>query len=425
MAVTAQDKPAQQAAWCLASFSGHLAGPGILAALPPHSLIHLDLNLLDRYSSSAEAAALSDMLRRLSSLQQLCLGRPYGEASIASGAGNCLAGIVHLSRLTLLKLHGTWPDIRQPLQQLLAQPLPLQQLDLNLADGSQLPVNLAALTQLQELSTSCKLPSGVQFPRSLRLPHCQDGDSLATAVMPLRQLTYLSLSVRFQQCQPLLQLARLPALQHLGLTYHDTADAAATATAWPQLPQLRNLLIINCSDPPTQQHIAELLPALAAASSITNLAWDDHWEDEAAVAMCPSLVRMIKLEELVLSTAMVPGDALALTALTKLTSLILHCGNGGVDNFVATALACSLKQLRHLDLSYCSMDSMVCLAAIAHLTQLTVLRLWGNSGLTKRGLMALTGLSDLQELSVTNNEEVTDEVVEEFWAAVKQQRQQH
>jgi hypothetical protein len=370
------------------------------------------------------------MLGRLSSLQQLCLRRPYSEDSNASAAGNCLAGIVQLSRLTLLRLHGTWPDLQQPLQQLLAQPLPLQQLDLNLAHGRQppaVPVNLAALTQLQELTTCCELPSGVQLPRSLRSlsqPLCQDGNNLTTAVLPLHQLTYLSLSIEYQQCQPLLQLARLPALHHLQLAYYNPADAAATAAAWPQLPQLRGLLLMNCSDLPMQEHMPALLPALAAARSITNLGWDEHWQqDEAAVAVCPSLARMTNLEVLVFSSALVPGDALALTALTNLRTLILNCDSGGVDDFVATSLACSLKQLRHLDLSYCKMHSMVCLAAIGHLTQLSVLRLLGNSGLTKRGLMALTGLSLLQELDVTNDEEVTDEVLEDFWAAVKQQQQ--
>jgi hypothetical protein len=114
---------------------------------------------------------------------------------------------------------------------------------------------------------------------------------------------------------------------------------------------------------------------------------------------------------------------LALTALTGLTELILECETGGVSDLAASALACSLKQLRHLDVSRCDMSSMVCLAAVGHLTQLTTLRLPG-SGLTQQGLMLLTRLSQLQELTVHGNEEVTDELVEQFWAAVRQQQQQ-
>jgi hypothetical protein len=37
-------------------------------------------------------------------------------------------GPSQLKQLTSLKLHGKWSDSEQPLQQLLAQPLPLRQL---------------------------------------------------------------------------------------------------------------------------------------------------------------------------------------------------------------------------------------------------------------------------------------------------------
>jgi hypothetical protein len=117
---------------------------------------------------------------------------------------------------------------------------------------------------------------------------------------------------------------------------------------------------------------------------------------------------------------LLPGDARALTALTGLTRLVLRGLGSGVGDVAATALACSLRQLRHLDLHSCDLGGMVCLAAIGQLTQLTALHLFGNEGVTREGLMLLTGLKRLQQLGVCRNEEVTDAAVEEFWAAVRQ-----
>jgi hypothetical protein len=100
-----------------------------------------------------------------------------------------------------------------------------------------------------------------------------------------------------------------------------------------------------------------------------------------------------------------------------------------VNDLVATALSCSLKQLRYLDLSSCNMSSMVCLAAIAHLTQLTTLRLPGSCRWTQQGLMLLTRLSRLQDfnfpLGVFSRSGVTFEMMQQFRAAVGTVRQQY
>jgi hypothetical protein len=80
-----------------------------------------------------------------------------------------------------------------------------------------------------------------------------------------------------------------------------------------------------------------------------------------------------------------------------------------------------------LDLSNNELGSMVCLAAVARLTQLTELVLYddvGVNGLTLRGLMMLTRLSRLQKLGVGQNDEVTAQVFGRFWAAVRGQQQQ-
>jgi hypothetical protein len=65
-----------------------------------------------------------------------------------------------------------------------------------------------------------------------------------------------------------------------------------------------------------------------------------------------------------------------------------------------------MKQLRHLDLQHCQLNnngtysgtSMVCLAAIRQLKQLTELRFQGNGVVNKARVELLTVLSELQEL---------------------------
>jgi hypothetical protein len=122
----------------------------------------------------------------------------------------------------------------------------------------------------------------------------------------------------------------------------------------------------------------------------------------------------------------VPGDALALTALTGLTCLTLrhiHMQDG-VDTAAVCALAGSLKQLRCLELSICGFDfSSELLSALRQLMQLTELRLSSNSTLTQQALMQLTGLTKLKKLCVEGCQGVTGEVVCAFWAAMRQQQQ--
>lgn len=118
-----------------------------------------------------------------------------------------------------------------------------------------------------------------------------------------------------------------------------------------------------------------------------------------------------------------PGDALALKALTGLTKLQLNEGQDGVGTAAATAIAGNLRQLRHLELCNCEIDqsSKEFLAALAQLTQLTELQLQENHGmLTPRRLMQLTGLRRLRKLRVENTNGVTRDAWAAFWAAVRQ-----
>jgi hypothetical protein len=75
-----------------------------------------------------------------------------------------------------------------------------------------------------------------------------DAVSLApvTRLQP-KQLRYFEVQVDFIQQQLLLQLTQLPALQHLKLVYNCQGRAgeaaAADASSWALLPQLRDLVI--------------------------------------------------------------------------------------------------------------------------------------------------------------------------------------
>jgi hypothetical protein len=121
-------------------------------------------------------------------------------------------------------------------------------------------------------------------------------------------------------------------------------------------------------------------------------------------------------------------DALALTALTNLTRLVLHDDTDGVTNVTASALACSLKQLRVLDLSSKKpgnsgrLGSMACLAPMGHLSHLTNLQLAGVKGLTRQGFMLLLAAPRLRSVGVMHNAEVTQEWAEAQLTAASQRR---
>jgi hypothetical protein len=172
------------------------------------------------------------------------------------------------------------------LQQLLAQPLPLKSLQLPVFDDFQLPVlNMALLTNLTELRTEGgELAEATVLPAQLkRLQCCAGTHSMAPLTqLELKQLQHLSVRVNYEQLchkpQLLLQLAQLPALTHIALQYDvycEVDPAAATARAWPLLPQQRELAILNSvSGPPDQPQWEAMIAGVAAAASLTKLTLD-------------------------------------------------------------------------------------------------------------------------------------------------------
>jgi hypothetical protein len=76
-----------------------------------------------------------------------------------------------MSKLTCLTIDGDTVDdgCERALQQLLAKPLPLRELHVDVFDQQELPVlDLGRLQQLQELTTSRLLPQGPVLPTQLQ-----------------------------------------------------------------------------------------------------------------------------------------------------------------------------------------------------------------------------------------------------------------
>jgi hypothetical protein len=479
----------QQQRWRLASFSCNVPGAaGMLAALPAHSLTHLELGLA--HSRSMSLKEVPAALVRLSSLQQLKLAM-YAQA-FDFIPGSCLTCLAQLTQLTRLELGGC-VGVVMCVQQLLHQPLPqLQQLQLNFQ--TQLPVlDLAHLTQLQRItgdgSNRGFIPAeGSMLPaqlRHLQLTVASSGRALAS-VLPLQQLQHLDLLAEFLEQQPLLQLAQLPALQHLTLRYRDMCAAAKAAEAWAQLPQLCELLFEEGDfggRPPSEEEMDTVVQGVAGCTGLTklvlfcNVAEEDFEYDTCyssssddysvegydpygvsssdeggysasgsepgdgmedarysyvTATVCEGLAGLAGLQDLTITCgegALESGDALALTALTGLTRLHLESAHAGLGTYVARALSSSLTELLDLTVDLCDvdLDDAEFLAGLGRLTQLTGLKLHADhytNKLTRQGLMQLTGLRRLQELHVQKDDtylpsEMTEEVLAEFWAAVR------
>jgi hypothetical protein len=264
----------------------------MLAALPAGSFTALDLSPFD--SIGADGRQLSVLIARLSSLKQLSLAGP----GTKSMPGSCFEGIAQLSGLTALELGWRWREVDDPLQQLLSQSLPLRRLSLQMAP----PVlDMTALASLMELvlDNGCQLRPGSKLPAQLQqlcLSYCKD----TSALLGLQQLQHVLLEVAFEDPEQLRCLAQLPALRHLSLKYWDVVDAAPTASAWQQLPQLSELNLAYINGDPSPQEMAAVLAGVAAATSLTMLCLkacarvsdQDEADDDAGVipvAACASL----------------------------------------------------------------------------------------------------------------------------------------
>jgi hypothetical protein len=251
-------------------------------------------------------------------------------------------------------LHGAWTDLNAPLQRLLAQPPPLRQLALCL-DG--LPtLDMAALTQLTYLKLtvhSCgdAIQEGTVLPPRLQelvLGRCWQPHNLEPA-LKLQCLQRLSCPLEYPASSQLAQLSQLPSLQHLCLTHR--VFAYESASLWKKLP-LQALHVYGFAS--SSQEAVSVLCGIAAATTITCLELIGYGTLIPgimidAVAACSSISGLQCLQRLhVRNIDLVPGDALALTALTSLTRLSVRQPGCGVHEGLVKALAGSLTNLKDL-----------------------------------------------------------------------------
>jgi hypothetical protein len=431
-AAAAPAKQQQQQGLRLTSFKSCMVDvTGMLAVLPAHSLTHLDITV--PYKDVINGPAASAALARLTCLQQLSM------CGSAAFRGNPLPGLAQLQQLTSLQLSGDWADHHTALQQLLQQPLLLSRLQLHF-DGWRFltGLDMSAQRQLREFHSSGILPEGTVLPANLQRLRidCWVGLHEPAAISSLQQLQHLRLTICSNQVEPLLQLSQLPALQHLTLQYSSPTDAAATAHTWRQLSCLQELSLHTCRSYNSLQEMQRILKGVKAATNLTKLdltaavkvagdADDVHNEyievRHIRIAACASLAGLTRLKELCITpqSQLERGDALALTTLTGLTRLVLQGVGSGVGDLAATAIACSLKQLQHLDLRDCKLGDMACTAAIAYLTQLTQLQLQGvGDQVSEQALMLLTGLKRLQEFELKPAAEMLSAAaIARFWTA--------
>uniref|UniRef100_A0A383W7J6 Uncharacterized protein n=1 Tax=Tetradesmus obliquus TaxID=3088 RepID=A0A383W7J6_TETOB len=119
-----QQQGQQHGSLRLKSFSSAwMPAASLLQALPAHSLTHLDIRLDE---PGARLNAVSAALPQLRRLVQLRLVAP-----VARSWESILPSLLQLAQLASLTLAGPWETYQQAPQQLLAQLLPLRQLQLH------------------------------------------------------------------------------------------------------------------------------------------------------------------------------------------------------------------------------------------------------------------------------------------------------
>jgi len=190
-------------------------------------------------------------------------------------------------------------------------------------------------------------------------------------------------------------LQQLTQVTHLELEYHCDWTSANDGRYWGMLPTLRTLRFTKHLADDQGLHVTDaetIFAGVARATSLVhlqmavNISVSMQEETESlGLGFCQQLAGLTKLQ--VLQLELLEGDIAArdcmhLSSLSDLTHLELKYFEGAVDDTVAVALALSLPQLRHLDLTECGLQSDAVLAVLAQREQLTELHLSGNSGLS-------------------------------------------
>ena len=353
----------------------------------------------------SEIKLLLSALQPFSCLRELDLLDINSKSSASLSSLTCFKGLSSLTRLTLdtcVRLLGGWWESQ-------IFPAQLKHLKITASDKPCL-LNISHLTCL----TSLTLDSDGGIKQGSRLPAELPELVLANTPLPadlhsmFRGVQTLAMTPHEEQDSRLLaQLAGLPDLQQLSLSYYHMDHAAKHAHVWKLLSQLRKLSI-DLQDPsadvPERDDLKIVLLGLGEAASLTSLQL--LWDSEEPVLACfVSLVGLTNLQSLEVSEAHTDRrDLLHLERLSQLTELKLKFCD--LDDGTAAAALGSLKQLHTLQLCECDglTDAVVPLVA-QQLSSLRDLGLELSSAVTEDSVPLLSRLTQLTRLSIPRLED--------------------
>ena len=277
-------------------------------------------------------------------------------------------------------------------------------------------VDISHVSGLENLSVSAgSLAVGSALPSGLTSLMVSGAPLGSESISNLDCLQRLQLKgIRSSQSHGFMEcLARLPQLRHVTCGYSHCGRlgweaAVVSAPTWQKLPLLRELGIsyVDSGRAPEQKvaEAAAVGQGLAAATSLTKLAFNKV----PAANMCCYVRCLPQLADLVIYAGSFPrDDAFLLKGLTQLTSLKLqYCP--AVDDAVAVALVSNMPRLQQLGLDCCAMKSDAWLPQLEGLHGLRSLCLQQSEWLKDESMPLLAGLTQLMELWIHRNPQLSE-----------------
>jgi Leucine-rich repeat (LRR) protein len=330
---------------------------GLISSLPASSLTALQFACVDL--ATLQNRALTASLQQLIGLRELLiyLNPTSDQASHEQDAGRanqqlpkglmtCLQALTRLRKMELYIYNGlTWPTLCH-------LPPSLQELKLYVEAGKCL-VDIPQLTGLERLEVTA--PDG--FAEGSALPACAAVVSLSDTPLPERPWQLLAGVQQLEITWPdgksagvLAQLSGLQSLTSLSLSCPGASDAAAAATAWKHLPQLRGLqLSIKHAEtlPEDQSHCEDTVRAISMVEGLTSL-------------------------RLGLPRKSTFPWAVHIAQLQNLHQLVVSRANSSRQDMLQLK---KLIQLTALSLKWCSLGDAAAVAVLGRLTKLQTLRL--------------------------------------------------
>jgi hypothetical protein len=181
-----------------------------------------------------------------------------------------------------------------------------------------------------------------------------------------------------------------------------SSDAATKDMAmWPYWPRVKGISIIDANAAATPGHNAPILkdllryrlPMLSGLTRLELSVFEEGSGSSYGLQVCAMLTELTRLQKLRLDVVgqgrVQNRDCMHLTVMQSLTSLALGNMREAVGDMVAVALACSLPELRCLDLTRCSISTDTAMPAFARMRHLTKIVLTGNRGSSSNSVALL------------------------------------